>query len=1229
MYKLVKSCLEYSRVSFTLFLVLILYGYMSMYSIPKEQTPEITAPYVFISVFQEGVLPEDAEKVIVEPIEQELQDLEGLKIMRSIARESGADFFLEFNTDIDIDTALDNTRAAIDLAKAELPQDAEEPIVNQLSFAQFPVVSLGISGDVDEKLLYQIANDASEQIARDVDVLSADVVGARERVADIVFNSYAMTAYSLTVNSIANSITANNKLIATGALQTKDGRVLIKVPSLFKTSRDILEVPLLSSSTSTVLIKDVAEVRDTFKEPTNYARMNLLNTVVIEVVKRPDSNLFNAIEGAKVELEKYKKTLDSNTLNKIKFVWTQDTSKSVIQTIKELANNIITSVLLVFCVLYVGLNVRSALIASLGIPSTFFISLGLLNMFGITLNLVVLFALILSVGMIIDATVIIIEYADSQLQKGKKPKEAFLEAGTTMFMPLLASTATTVMVFIPLLFWPGIPGQFMGYMPKTLLILLTVSFFVAIFFMTTLGSFLAKRSEKNDKAIEEGAELNYDDIAKVDGILGSYGRALIKISKKPHVVVFSVLAILFFSGGLYERFGKGVEFFPDVEPEFLEIAVKVEGNYSIYEKDSIMKFVENAIPHKEDYLSIYTAVGGDNKSTDEVGNITLELKEWGQRRTADEIIKDTTKALSNLKGIDYEVRKQEQGPSSGKPFSLQVSSNNQANLEFVINKLTDFLLQSDGLINVANSLPKAVIDLNIEIDKQKAALVGLDTAQIGRFLTMITNGAIVGSYRPNDWSEEIDIRVRFEDELRVISNIETMMINSNNGPISLETIINVKEVVSSGFIKRTDGNRAYDIEADLVPGVVLGQELRRTLEFIEKEKLKDLVDFRFRGEAEDQGESAGFLAGAFLVAICAIALILLLQFNSFFYVFVILFSVVMSTVGVMLGLIIIRQPFGVIMSGLAVIFLAGIVVNNNIVLIDTLQSLTKQNKKTSFKLNVIRSCVERFRPIMLTSITTVLGLLPMALKLNLDFFSRKISYNLPSSQWWAQLSSSIVAGMLFSTLLTLFFTPALLIFYRRLQIAWQRRWKKAFVLKVQTLFAKYVNKVKAIVFVCVSFYLVQSNKIKVFRVLNYYVFKAYSTSVYVLSEKNLDYLAKEAINSGNLPKYKPLYEKSKSRFFVLEEKFYIFVETKVLPFARANYKKIKSIFRLKTRVKSTFSFVKNTACNLVAKLKEKRKEKALRPKKEKKTKVKKPKIKKEKVKKEPKKKKPKKDKEKK
>ncbi len=1168
MHNLIKSCIQYSRVSFTLFLVFIFYGITSMYTIPKEQTPDIVAPYVFINIFQEGVLPEDAEKVIVEPVEQELQDLEGLKTMKSIAREGGADFFLEFEASMDIDTALANVRAEIDLAKAELPQDAEEPIVQQLSFAQFPVISLAISGDIDERMLYQIADDVSDEILKHKDVLSADAVGTRERVADIVFNSHSMTSYNLTVDSIYNSISSNNKLIATGALQTQDGRVLVKVPSLFKNKEDIEAVPLAAGNNSTVTVKDIAEVRDTFKEPSSYARLNGLNTVVIEVVKRPDSNLFNAIAGAEQQVEKYKKSLDEETLKKVSFSFMQDTSKSVIQTIKELANNILTSVILVFCVLYVGLNLRSALIASLGIPSTFFISLGLLNMFGITLNLVVLFALILSVGMIIDATVIIIEYADSQLRRGKTPFEAYSEAGARMFLPLLASTATTVMVFIPLLFWPGIPGQFMGYMPKTLLVLLSISFFVAVFFMTTLGTWLGKKAKEDSGIIEDGASLSYKSISKIDGILGKYGNLLIKMSSKPHIVVFTVLGLLYFSGGLYQRFGKGAEFFPDVEPEFLEVAIKLEGNYSIYEKDSIMSFAENAIPQKQDFLTIYNITGGDERSNDVVGNITLELAEWGKRRVANDIIKDTTEAFSQLKGVDYEVRKQEQGPSQGKPFSLQISSSNQEDINYAVNKLTEFLATSKGLMNVANDLPKAAIDLNIEIDKEKAALVGLDVASIGRFLTMLTNGAIIGSYRPNDWSEEIDIRVKFGDELRLISNIETMMINSSEGPISLESVIDVKAVESMGFIRHIDGDRSYQIEADLIPGAVLGAEIKKAVDFIKQEGLDKVVDYKFSGEAEDQGESASFLMKAFLIAIAAIALILLLQFNSFFLMFVILFSVVMSTVGVMLGLIIIRQPFGVIMSGLAVIFLAGIVVNNNIVLIDTFLSLRKRNQQGSFRLTVIRASVERFRPIMLTSVTTVLGLLPMALKLNIDFISRDINYNLPSSQWWFQLSSSVVAGMVFSTLLTLFFTPAVLIFQRKLQIAWQRRWKQQLIAKIKRLYCKLYSFIVNLIYMLKSLYFKESAKVKVLSVANNVTYKTVNKVKVAFSEESIDFLLKQSVNPGNLPKYKKHFNLFIAKLLVAEEKLYTYIANKVIPFL------IKLKFALKHRIAFAFTYIK-------------------------------------------------------
>lgn len=1024
MSKIIHSIINYSRATLTMFLVMFIVGVVGINKIPKEFMPSVQVPYIIVSVPQVGILPKDAESEILKTVEQNIRSVEGVKEIRGVALSNFAQVIIEFNTPINIDKALADVRAQVDVAKADLPQDAEEPFVDQINLSQFPVVSIAISSNMDEHLLSKFAQDLSDQILQIPNVLNTNLMGTREEMAEIILDPNILNSYQISASDLIAAISNNNLVIPSGSLHKDVGSFVVKIPSLFKSIEDILKMPIKADGDAIVRFEDILSVNRSFQERTNIARVGGKNTVVLEVVKRPNANIIETVAQVKYVLNKAQSYLPKDLKENVTFTIMQDNSKVIIERIHDLVNNIILSVLAVFVILYFGMGFRSAIVSAISMPMTFVISFGLLHAFGFVLNMMVLFALVLSTGLVIDATIVIIEYAVQRMSVGVSPKEAYAEAASRMFWPLFSSTLTTVIVFVPLMFWPGISGDFMGFLPRTLIIVLSVSLVVANIFIPIIGGKIAKAS-KNVRAIRGDDIKPLNDLLKAGGFLGKYSRFLNKVLDNAGFVIIVLVCVVLLTFRAYQIFSKGVEFFPSAEPDLMELKVYSKGNLSLEEKDKIIREVEKTLPQTNEIKSIYVKVE-DTNTEDSIGEFIIEMNDWSKRRKVDEIFKNTREKIKQIPGIKAEIRNQEQGPRSGKAFSLQISAINNKDLEDITRKIIKHLETFDGLYNVSNDMPNDNVDLKVIVDNDAANKVGVDTKTIGSAIQMVTNGLKIGQYKPDYLNDNIDIRVFVPEQYRLINYIYNIKLFTQKGFVPIGNLVTIKPERTDGYISHINLHRAYKVEADVKQGADLGVQIKRLMKFIKDNNLEQKAMFKLRGEQEDRNENIGFLSEAFLVAIFAIMFILLIQFNSFFYSFLILSAVLFSTIGSLLGLVILQMPFSIIMSGLGIIFLAGIVVNNNIVLIDTYIDLRKNNPDLSVRHVLILACSSRFRAVLLTSITTVLGLMPMVLKVNIDFIKRNIYYDSPSNQYWQQLSIAIVAGMVFATTLTLIVTPTII-----------------------------------------------------------------------------------------------------------------------------------------------------------------------------------------------------------
>ncbi|RKZ45833.1 MAG: AcrB/AcrD/AcrF family protein [Candidatus Parabeggiatoa sp. nov. 3] len=1024
---IVDVAIRNNRTVLLLFLFIFVAGITAYQEIPKESDPDIAIPILYVSISHEGISPEDAERLLVRPVEKELRTIAGVKEMTAIAGEGHASVTLEFDAGFDSEEALRDVLQKVDIAKAELPDDSEEPSVHEINLSLFPILVITLAGDIPERTLLTLARQLKEAVESVPEVLKVEIAGDREEAVEIIIDPLYVESYNLNYEEVIQYFVRNNQLVAAGALDTGQGRFNIKVPGVFESLQDILTLPIKVDEKRVVTLQDVADVRRTFKDPLTYARVNGKPALALEVSKRTGTNIIETIEKTRYIVDKFKEKLPQNV--RINFI--QDKSKEVRDILKDLQNNVLSAVILVSIVILGILGIHTAILVAIAIPGSFLLAILALDQMGLTLNIVVLFSLILASGMLIDGAIIVTEFADRKMSEGMPRFEAYAIAAKRMFWPIIGATATTLAVFLPLLFWPGIVGEFMKYLPITVIATLSASLIMALIFMPTLGA-LFGRPRPVKMLDHDTAPLH-----TIKGFTGLYIRILEKLIRHPILVLLVTLLLLVGVNTVYVHYGKGVEFFPDVEPERINVYVRTRGDLSVRERDLLVQEVESRILDMHEFASLYAnsgMVSPDNAPEDTIGVIAIEFVDWRQRRPAKEIIKEIRERTADLAGIFIEVIKQEGGPGEGKPIKIEISAQDADLLKPVAAELVAGLQTITGLVDIEDSRPLPGIDWKIAVDRTHASRFGADIASVGNGVQLVTNGIKVAEFRPDDADEELDILIRFPPEYRGLDQLDRLRLQTQAGLVPLSLFVERIPQPRVGTLKRSDEHRILTVQAGVDEGVLVDdklKEIRAWLDGLQQrpEEQSLLVDSRvtltFKGEDKDQREAEAFLSRAFLTALFMVMMILVAQFNNFYQTLLILSAVILSTIGVLLGLLVTQQPFGIVMCGIGVIALAGIVVNNNIVLIDTFNVLRASGMAVHEA--VLRTCAQRLRPVLLTAITTILGLLPMVLAMNIDLMTREIYFGAPSTQWWTQLATSISGGLAFATLLTLILTPCLLV----------------------------------------------------------------------------------------------------------------------------------------------------------------------------------------------------------
>ncbi len=1022
---MIDKILNSSKLLLTILFFLITFGFYQYNTLPRESDPDISLPIIYVSLYHKGISPTDSERLLIKPLEKELKNIEGLKKISSSSYQSGGNVVLEFDAGFNSEKALSDTRVKVDLIKNKLPKETDEPRVIEVNLSRFPVLAVAISGEVDERVLFKIAKALKNDIESISEVLEVKTLGERERLIEIIVNPRTVENYGLTNKDVLESIAKSNLMIPAGTLSNDRGSFNVQVPSLIESREDLLNIPIKSQSNSFIKLEDVADVRDSFREKVGFARNNGEKAIILEVSKRTGENIIDVIN-------KIKGVVNERTKNIPEFIninFFQDESEKIITQVSDLENNVILATIIVFIITSFFMGFKSSILVSISIPFSFLLSMIILSFFDVTINVVVLFSLILSVGILIDGAIIVVEYANRRANEGISKKKVFILSAKKMFIPVLASTSTTLAAFFPLIFWPGIAGEFMFFLPVTLLAILSSSLVMALFFIPVIGKIFGtdknfnKDQQNNLKLLETG---NLNDIK---GIQGKYIEVLRYCLDNPKKLITLTFVLLISIQIFYGKFGKGFEFFPPIEPDYAEVVIHARGNFSAIEKDKIVNQIEKEILKNKNIENLYSRSGmvkGDNRdeSEDVIGAIKIEFIDWRKRPNANIIIEELKLQTKQFAGIYIEFIKKQDGPPKDKDIEIEIMNNNENQLNIDTAFIYQFLKEKKWVKNIDTDLNIPGIEWEISIDRIKADQYGVDIQLIGNAIQMLTHGLKVTEYMPKDSDEEVDIVIKYEKEYRTLDELDKILVEGKNGPVSLSLFVNRKPVNKTGKIARKNSTRSKSIKFDVTEGTVANNKVLEIKEWLKLSQLLKSNVF-FTGQEEDQNEAKEFLIKAFFIAVFLITIILIATFNSFYFCLIILSAIIFSTIGVMIGLIISGKPFGIIMSGIGVIALAGIVVNNNIVLLNTYKTLRMGGEK--IKDAILRTGAQRLRPVMLTTLTTFFGLVPMAIGLNINFLDFEINFGSPSSQWWLQLSNAIVFGVMFSFILTLIITPCLIL----------------------------------------------------------------------------------------------------------------------------------------------------------------------------------------------------------
>ncbi len=1114
---------------FILTLIIVIAGLMAYVNMPKEQFPEVALPTIYVNTIYPGNSPVDIENLITREIEKELNSVKGVKKINSTSAQDVSAIVIEFNEDVEIAKALQDTKDAVDKAKGELPTDLPtDPSVAEIDFSEIPIVSINLSGDFEIEKLKEYAEKLEDEIESLGEVSRVDISGSVEREVQINVDLFKMEATQVSFGDIEGAIANENITMSGGSVLTEGYRRALRVSGEFKNMDQIRDIVVKAENQNTIYLKDIAEVRDTYVERNSFARLATRQfgerggapVVSLRVIKKSGENLINASEKIDQIVEKAKKNYLPENLD---IVLTEDQADQMKMQISNLENSIISGVLLVVLVLLFFLGFRNAMFVGIAIPLSMFMSFLILSALGITINMVVLFALILALGMLVDNAIVVIENIYRLMEQGVPIREAAKRGVGEVALAIISSTATTLAAFLPLAFWGGIMGEFMKYLPITLIIVLASSLFVGLVINPVVASVFMKvdknphqRNKKwlgrigfallvvavilyftgktytagnlimllaltflaNAYVIKQAAYWFQNSLLVV---VERFYLATLRFAlegRRPYVFLVSTFFFLIAAIGLFVINQPKVELFPDSDPNNVYLYVEAPLGTDVVTMNKITQDLETMvyktlIPYKEAVKSIVTNVGENTgnpnqgpsgqQNTPHKSRITISFVDFQDRNGTNtrQIMNELSDVSKRIPGIKVTTDKENMGPPVGMPINIEVTGDDYIVLieeaEKIKNKIERAAIPGiDGLkLQVETGKP----ELLVRIDRAKARNYGLSSVMIASTMRTAIYGKEVSKFKDGD--DDYPIQLRLKDEFRYnISalNDTRMTFRDNQGKmhqVPVSSVANFEYTSSFGSVKRKDLDRMVEINSNVLEGYNANEIVGKIQDLLKDHDIKPGYAFKFTGEQEEQAKNMAFLSRAMLIAVAAIFLILVSQFNSAIKPFIIVGSVVFSLIGVFLGLTIFGDDFVIIMTGVGIISLAGVVVNNAIVLIDYTEQVRADKKKElgltddehlspkDFMECMIVAGYIRLRPVLLTAITTVLGLVPLAIGLNIDFFGLfahfdpNIYIGGENADLWGPMAWTVIYGLVFATFLTLVIVPVMYVISDRL--AWKVR----------------------------------------------------------------------------------------------------------------------------------------------------------------------------------------------
>jgi len=1001
-------------------------GTSSYLTLPREAAPDVAIPYVLVTTSYQGVSPQDVETSVTMKIEKELAGIKGLKELRSSSAEGFSTVVVEFQPDVDIETALQNVRDRVDVAKPELPADAEEPSVKEINISEFPIITISLSGDVSPVRLKAIADELEDAIEAVPGVLGVDVLGALEREIRLEVDPDRLAAYDLTVAELLRLVPSENVNISAGALETEGVKFNVRVPAEFVDPGEVDGLLLTVREGLPIYLADVARVTDTFKDRVGYSRLDGAESVTLAVRKRTGANIIAISDEVRRAVEGARRLLPRGVAVEV----TSDQADYVRRMVADLENNILSGLILVVAVLMFFLGWRTSIIVALAVPLSMLISFAIIQALGYTLNMIVLFSLVLALGMLVDNAVVIVENVYRHRQAGLGRAEAAVAGTREVAWPVATSTATTVAAFFPVVFMPGIMGEFMKYLPITVIIVLSSSLFVALVISPTVCAVVGGgvRRARGDHPFVRG-----------------YRRVLEAALAHRWTTVGLAVLVLSAAALLYVRLGRGKEFFPRIDPERAVVNLRFPQGTNIRETDRLTRAVEERVekyrtgesPDLKHLVGSAGSSGGGNvifaggSGGPHLGSVQLIFKDYEDRaRPSRQAVLDVRREMADLTGAEIKVEAEKEGPPTGAPVSVRLIGREFRKLEEISGRARRLIADVPGLVNLQSDFEAARPELVFIVDRRRAMLSGVNTQTVGQFLKTAIFGREVGTYR--QFNDEYDITVRLPLSKRVgIRDLFALRLPNDRGEsVPLGSLGRFEYRGGLGTISRVDQKRVVTLTADAEEGVLSETVLAEVQRRLADLELPAGYEVRYVGEKEEQDEAQAFLGKAFLVALLLILMILVAQFNSFRVPAVIMTTVVLSLIGVLLGLLVFRMPFNVVMTGIGTISLAGVVVNNAIVLLDYTRRL--QRRGLDLMAAAVQAGQTRLRPVLLTATTTILGLVPMATGISFDFHKMELVTSSLMTQFWRSMAIAVICGLAFATVLTLVVVPTLYVSLHRL-----------------------------------------------------------------------------------------------------------------------------------------------------------------------------------------------------